>query len=60
MALVLLLHLADGEIRVEPMELLGLEVFEAQAVAAGVLHIGAQAPTDQDGLDDGLKRCDGQ
>lgn len=48
MALIALLHLADGQIRMQPVELFRLQVRQQEAVAASVLYVRPQSTADQD------------
>lgn len=57
-ALVALLHLPHRQVRVQPVQLLWLQVLQQEAVAAGVLDVGSQPAADQDRADDGLKTAE--
>lgn len=58
MALIALLHLPHRQVRVQPVQLLWLQVLQQEAVAAGVLDVGPQPAADQDGADDGLETAE--
>lgn len=55
-ALVSLLHLLNGQVRMQPVKLLRLEVLQEESVAPDVLDVWPQSTADQDGAYDGLRK----
>lgn len=54
MALVALLHLPDGQIWMQPVELFRLQVRQQETVTASVLYVRPQSTADQDWANDCL------
>lgn len=48
MALIALLHLPDGQIWMQPVELFRLQVRQQETVTANVLYVRPQTTADQD------------
>lgn len=55
MALVALLHLSDGQIRMQPVKLFWLDVLQQETVASYMYDVRAQSTRDQNRTYDGLK-----
>ena len=51
---IALLHLGHGQIMVEPVQLLGLQVLQQEAIAVLVLDVGPQSTAVQNRLDNSL------
>ena len=54
-ALVTLFHLLNGQVGMQPVKLLRLEVLQEESVASHVFDVRPQATADQDGAYDGLQ-----
>lgn len=54
-ALVTLFHLLDGQVWMQPVKLLRLQVLEEESIASRVLDVWPQSAADQDGAYDGLQ-----
>lgn len=54
-ALVTLFHLLNGQVRMQPVKLLRLQVLQKESVASDVLDVWPQSTADQDGAYDGLQ-----